>query len=465
MTALRTEPMPWMNSSTLDVNYWFPSTYNRGPTWLVWLGISSSFIAIFIKLWTPISINRIPEALYTLPFFYILYKHFGSLIKDRVIQLFFIALFWPIVAFGILYLQDPDMALKYQKLDNLARLFLFVPIAWWLGGNARTLAWYLVTAFAGLLVACLFDPNLPTTLKALAQGKRVDFNILNAQHVALYFSIALVGLLSTASVVFGSIRSIRDAWKPILWAIGLMICGAVVLGTQTRAAWLALIVCTILWAILIAWKYRFKKPGGRFFASVLTLAFISGLVAYQFSDTVIGRVQSEQGTLAHIAKGDWDSIPYTSIGVRLNTWIEATQWIVDRPITGWGGDVRKDVIDQADQFPSWVKEHFGHFHNSYFEFTLAYGLVAPLIIVWLFLHLLWRGALKPRTTRNNDWRATFTLYSLTVFVVMNLFESYMFFWSGIYVITAILVVPYGLVLSFCTKRGPNSSNTLLNESR
>ncbi len=423
-----------------DVNRWFPSTWDRGPNWLVWLGIISSFVAIFIKLWTPISINRIPEALYTLPFFYALYKNFHWLKKDRIIQLFFAALLWPIIAFGINYLQDPETALKYQKLDNLARLFLFVPIAWWLGGNARTLGWYLATAFGGLLLACLLDPNLTGTLKALVEGKRVDFNILNAQHVALYFSIALIGLLSTTHLILGATRSIKDAWKPLLWAAGLAICVAVVLGTQTRAAWLALTACAGLWIIQIGWQYRNSKPGWEFLVAVLILAAFSGFLGYKFSDTVIERIQSEQNTLNHIVSGNWKRIPYSSIGIRINTWIEATSWIVDRPITGWGGDVRQDVINQAHQFPAWVKDQFGHFHNSYIEFSLAYGLVGLAILIGPFLSLLLY--LYRSTESLPHYARVFSLYSIVLLLIMNGFESYFFFWSGIYVITAILVVPY-----------------------
>ncbi|GGX60378.1 O-antigen ligase family protein [Saccharospirillum salsuginis] len=445
MTVTVSQAPQYSSLPMTDVNRWFPSTWDRGPNWLVWLGIASSFIAIFIKLWTPISINRIPEALYTLPFFFALYKNFHWLKKDRIIQLFFAALLWPVIAFGIHYLQDPETALEYRKMDNLARLFLFVPIAWWLGGNTRTLGWYLTTAFSGLLLACLLDPNLPATLTALAQGKRVDFNILNAQHVALYFSIAFIGLLSVTQLVISSTKSVKDTWKPLLYVAGLIICIAVVLGTQTRAAWLALMACAGIWIIQLGWRYRYKKPGGKFLISVLIFTSISGFIGYQFSDTVVKRIQTEQGTLNHIISGDWENIPYTSIGIRINTWIEATRWIADKPVTGWGGNVRKVIIDQAERFPEWVRDRFGHFHNSYLEFSLAYGLVGLLLLLGVFTQLLWRINRLDHTSP--QWIKTFSIYSIALLLVMNFFESYFFFWSGIYVITVTLVIPYAAILS------------------
>ena len=444
-----TTAMPTTNSHSMlpmtDVNRWFPSTWDRGPNWLVWLGIVSSFVAIFIKLWTPISINRIPETLYTLPFFYALYKNFYWLKKDRIIQLFFAALLWPVIAFGINYLQDPELSLKYQKLDNLARIFLFVPIAWWLGGHARTLGLYLVTAFGGLLVACLLDPNLTGTLKALAKGWRVDFNILNAQHVALYFSIALIGLLSITNRAFSTIRSWWQAWKPILWALGVMTCGAVILGAQTRAAWLALTACAGIWAIQMAWRYRYKPPGAKFMATVLILSTCSAFLGYQFSERILQRVQSEQGTLNRVLAADWDNIPYSSIGIRINTWIEATRWIGKKPITGWGGDVRRDVIEQSERFPEPIKEKFGHFHNSYLEFSLSYGLIGLAILIWPFIYLV-RHIIHSNLPVPL-WIRTFSVYSLIILSLMNFFESYYFFWSGVFTITAVLAVPYSVLLN------------------
>lgn len=444
MTAYTSHPAVHQNLSVLDANRWFPATYDRGPNWLVWLGILSSFVAIFIKLWTPISINRIPETLYTLPFFYILIKNFRWFIQDRIIQFFLAALMWPIIAFGLLYFQDPELAVRYQKLDGLARIFLFVPIAWWLGGHSRTLGWYLVTAFTGLLMACLLDPELAKTIKLLIKGERIDFNILNAQHVALYFSIALIGVLSVSHHVFSSFRSLFDLWKPAIWSLSLIVCVTVILGTQTRAAWLALSICAGLWIALLGWQFRNRKPGAKFFASVIILVLASGLMGYQLSDRVLQRIQEEEGTLNQIVEGNWDNIPYSSIGIRINTWMEATHWIAEKPFTGWGGDVRQDVIDQSDRFPERIKERFGHFHNSYIEFSLAYGLVGLIILISPFFHLSLKSIKQGEQIP--DWIRTFSLYSMAILFVMNFFESYFFFWSGIYVCTAVLVIPYSTLI-------------------
>jgi len=455
MTAVISQAPQYAKLPLTDANRWFPSTWDRGPNWLVWLGVISSFVAIFIKLWTPININRIPETLYTLPFFYALYKNFYWLKHDRIIHLFFAALLWPVVAFGIHYLQDPETALKYQKLDNLARLFLFVPIAWWLGGSTRTMGLYLGTAFSGLLLACLLDPNLAGTLKNLAAGKRIDFNILNAQHVALYFSIALIGLLSVSAHAFSTIRSWRQVWKPVLWLLAVIICGTIIVGTQTRAAWLALTVCAGLWVLQIAWRYRNKTPGAKFLTTVLILSACSAFLGYQFSDRILQRVQSEQETLNRVLTTDWDNIPYSSIGVRINTWIEAAHWISQKPIVGWGGDIRRDVFNQSERFPNWIKNRFGHFHNSLVEFSLAYGLPSLAIILWPFYYLVRYVGLSKHSIP--AWVQSFSLYAIAILLIMNLFESYFFFWSGIYAITAVLVVPYTLFLNQYSKNSPQTN--------
>lgn len=421
------------NLSVFNVERWFPSEYNRGPNWLVWLGLISSFIAVFIKVWTPISVNRIPEALYTLTFFYALFVNFHWLKHDRIIQLFGLAITLPIVFFGINYLRDSVLALEYKSFDKLAKLFFFVPIAWWLGGNLRTIGWFLSTAFAGFMVACLLDPNLSTTIERLLNGGRVDFDILNAQHVALYASISLVGLLSFAPKWIQSPLNATRMIKLSIATIAILICVLIIVGTQTRAAWLALIVCGCMWLLITVFKIIKTKNRKRLLTPVIIMLSVALTLVFGFKEPITQRINTENTTLTALMSGDWDNIPYTSIGIRVNTWLEAGHWIGQRPLVGWGGSVRGAVIESSGRLPRHIKEQFGHFHNSYIEFTLAYGLIGLSIILAMLYELLKQTKLKFDSTINDKPINTFTVYMFVLLAVMNLFESYFFFWSGVFV--------------------------------
>lgn len=450
--------------SPFNVNRWFPSSFNRGPNWLVWVGLLASFTAVFIKLWTPISINRIPEALYTLPFFYALAVNFGWLKRDRIIQLFGLAILLPIVFYGINYLRDPVLAAEYEGLDNLAKLFFFVPIAWWLGGNLRTIGWFLTIAFAGLVTASLLDPNLGSTLKALFSGQRVDFNILNAQHVGLYYSLALIGLLSYLPTLIKRPYTTAGIVRAVLTIAAIGLCILVIIGTQTRAAWLALALCALLWVLTTA--YRILKAGKakQLIAPLLILTVSTTLFGVAFKEPIANRISTENTTLTAIVERDWHNIPYSSIGVRINTWIEAMPWIAERPIIGWGGDVRKTVIDSSERLPDNIKRAFGHFHNSYIEFTLAYGLVGLMVLLTLLYTLLQQTMDRGQLSAGTQSLATntFSLYSIILLAIMNMFESYLFFWSGVYVASIVFAPRYSQELASSQSTAEPSKNQLSN---
>lgn len=435
--------------SPFDVNRWFPSDYHRGPNIVVWIGLLSTFIAVFVKLWTPTSINRIPEALYILPFFYALVVNFNWLRRDRIIQLFGLAIILPIVFFGINYLRDPVTALEYQSLDKLAKLFFFVPIAWWLGGNTRTIGWFLTIAFAGLVTASLLDPNLSSTLRALINGQRVDFNILNAQHVGLYYSLALIGLLSYLPIWIKKPYTKTNATRAVLAIAALGLCILVIIGTQTRAAWLALVLCAGIWVLSTAYRILKASKAIQLIAPLLILTVLTTLFGIAFKEPIANRVSTENTTLTAIIEGDWHNIPYTSIGIRINTWIEAIPWMGERPIIGWGGDVREAIIDSSSRLPGSIKQQFGHFHNSYIEFTLAYGLIGLIVLLALLFTLIQqtsgREQLNPGTQKIDLNK--FSLYSIILLAIMNLFESYLFFWSGVYVVSIIFAPMYSQQLA------------------
>lgn len=431
-----------------NVNRWFPSDFNRGPNWVVWLGLLASFTAVFIKLWTPTSINRIPEALYTLPFFYILIVNFRWLKNDRIIQLFGLAIVLPILFYGINYIRDPALATELEGLDKLVKLFFFVPIAWWLGGKFRTTVVFLLLAFFGLLVAMAVNSDLAQQWSLIKRGIRVDYGILNAQHVAQFFGIALIGFLTLGSCCWKLNRLKAKMGLATAVLTGALISLLVVLTTQTRAAMLALALCGAL-AYLIYSIALLRKPAHwATKATVLAIPLLAILITLPFMDSVTKRIQQEQTTLTAIAAGDWNNIPASSLGVRVNTAIVALEWISERPLIGWGGDVNGYAINNSDRLSDSIKNQFGHFHNTLIEFTLAYGVLGLLVLLALYLTLT-KQAYLLRNSSNPALQATaqFTLFTLLFFAVINQLESYLFYYSGVFANSVAFAPLYSLILA------------------
>ena len=430
-----------------DINRWFPSDYYRGPNILVWLALIACFCTVFIKIWTPTAINRWPEAITTLLFLYPLITQWSFFKKQPMLIFWALAIAAPFVFFGINYLIDAENAVKYADFEKLPRIYLFIPIAWWLGGSSRTIALFLVTALVGFFVACLRDPNLATTATSIFNGSRVDFGILNAQHVALFFSLGLIGCLSYLPSALKVQKLPHKIGYTTFLISGVAVCTIGIIATQTRAAFLALTIAFVVALVLVIIRFIHTKESKlniKALWSILIIVLMVGSITVAFRDNLINRAASESSTLTAIVAGDWQNIPYTSIGVRVNTWLQALEWIAEKPLIGYGGKIRTDIIKQSTKHPDWVKKEFGHFHNSYIEITLASGLLGLLLS---FTPIL--CSLKKAVGLDSPVHY-FAFFALVVFLVMNMFESYLFFWMGPYILTLLIAPLFSIGLSAAT---------------
>jgi O-antigen ligase len=133
--------------------------------------------------------------------------------------------------------------------------------------------------------------------------------------------------------------------------------------------------------------------------------------------------------------------------VRVNTALAAFDWIVERPLIGWGGDVNGPVIETSDRLSDSIKNNFGHFHNTAIEFTLAYGLLG---LALLLTHYITMAKNAYGMTQNNAATAPvglFTLYSLVFMAIINQFESFLFFYSGVFANSVAFAPIYSLILA------------------
>jgi O-antigen ligase len=454
-----------MNQHSLamtDINRWFPSTYHRGPNWIVWIALMACFCTVFIKIWTPTSVNRWPEAVTTLLFIYPLVTNWTFFKKQPLMIFWALAIAAPFVFFGINYVIDAESAVKYAEFEKLPRIYLFIPIAWWLGGNNRTIALFLGTALIGFFFACLQDPSFNQTFARIFQGGRVDFGILNAQHVALFFSLGLIGCMSHLPDAIKSKTMVHRICSIAFLTIAGPLCAIGIVATQTRAAFLGLLTAYFVYLIISMYRLvRIKKSrqNTKAMMSILAGIIITASVGYLIKDNLAKRVFSEKSTINAITAGDWENIPYSSIGLRVNTWLQALEWIAEKPLIGYGGKVRANVIQQSTKHPDWVKKQFGHFHNSFIEIMLSSGLLGLFLFLTPVIFSLKKAAGLSRPSHY------FTFFGLIIFLVMNIFESYLFFWMGPFILTLLISSIFSSLLSeadiiVALDNGKSPSNTL-----
>ena len=146
----------------------------------------------------------------------------------------------------------------------------------------------------------------------------------------------------------------------------------------------------------------------------------------------------QEPIIAKVLEGQFEELPRTGAGVRIQTWYAAMQWIAERPIVGWGAKGRSLAIDETEWLSDWVKDHFGHLHNFFLEILIAYGLLGLAVIgalaAWVgrATWLAWRGGVLPGDM------ALFSVGFFIYWLIVNQFESYNSFWTGVYVQNLVL---------------------------
>ncbi|WP_116368062.1 O-antigen ligase family protein [Parahaliea mediterranea] len=311
----------------------------------------------------------------------------------------------------------PSLAERSPRLHRLAAWFFLIPVALCSAGRWQRVALCWGCALLALLL-------LPWTLgqgwQELARGlggERVDFGLLNAQHTALLFGAALLGVWLVPMP--------GPARVP---AMAACLCG--VLLSQTRGVWLALL-CGAIAATLVRHRQGHRP---RLVVALLALAL---LAASPLGSGVYERLHSETpGSLQE------------NVRVRLNTWRASVGWIAQRPLFGWGGGGRAAVVQAASGLSDGERERFRHLHNSYLDTLVNWGALGLLLYAallgWLSRHFwrCWRRGILPAPV------FTFWCAFLPYWLVANGFESFVFYQSGSYLFALVA----GGCLALCDRQ-------------
>ena len=429
----------------------FPCPFERGGSLLVIVGIFSTLLYVYTRIGFKNELRDLPQNMMVLTFFISAWGQRHKLKSDLVFKLLILAMLIPWLLFGINALIDYETAIKYRSTNDLLKLFLFLPLAWWIGGSQAGAIRMLIIAFLGLITAIALDPNLMQSLSMLWAGGRVDFDIHNAQHGSLFFGLVI--LFCTCSLSQRVQNEPAVNWvNALLFLAGLVgLIGLV--GTQTRAAFLGLFVTGF--AALVQGVRQgnlFGKNHLSMAKAVLVLVLVTGLLAWSAKEVLHDRLATEITTIhAHaLLMGNLEELPFNGVGIRVHSWAEALKWIAERPVTGWGQKARTDIIRLAERFPDEIRTQFGHLHNGYLEILVGFGAVG-----FVFICVLWGVLLKRiKLAASNDLYA-FALYSSIFFLVLNMFESFLIKSSGEFAISLFMAGGYCQYLARSLDSGPS----------
>ena len=404
------------------------------PIWLILLGLLS--IAVYALTRTGFSdVAGVASTIATLTGFWGLYKY-GKVVNSHILFRFiWIAILIQLISWGLSQLTNPEWAEDIPKLDKLTRWFVFIPLAWWVAQykNAVWLIWG--SAALGILLSpWITGEGIPEIIRGL-NGERVFFGLRQEQHTSLFFGIILIGLMCFTKRIISINR-----WLTIPLILTILYCLLIIYINSSRQAWLALLLTAFFMASYFTIKCFNRATGKQKLITIsIFLAGTLGLGSLILSnDTIVNRVMQEKEALTAIATLDFDDVPYSSFGIRLHSWIAATDFIKEKPIFGWGSNGRTLVMKHTEWLPDWIQKDFGHLHNTYIEMLVNFGIVglAFYLFIWIYMtKSLFREIRKGAIEKDIGY---FFMGFVFFWSIMNCVEAYQNFWTGVFYFTVFM---------------------------
>ncbi len=293
------------------------------------------------------------------------------LIRERQ-KFSFPSFYWPLLVFAGLstvsaFLStNPKVSLKDSR-DLL--LFLIVPIVYMAFSSTKALSKANLALLASAFVSCLY--SFISLLVKSAPSQRISgFMGQVMTHAGL---LLLFGCMALSLFLFARSR-IR-----FLWGLGFLFSLFALILTQTRSAWLGLIIATSFILILY-------KPKTIILVPVLVVLFL--LVSPKSLTWRVLTFKSFKGY----------RIEYIKAGIKI---------IKDYPLFGTGANTVETVFQDPKYELSAEAKKNVHLHNNIIQIAAERGI--PTLIAWLTF-MTWAFLSLFRLLKNKDP----TLYPLTV---------------------------------------------------
>lgn len=367
-----------------------------------------------------------------------LYAERNKIVQDRVFILLILSIFIPIFSWINALIHAPQLASETPKIGAIVNFYFFFFIAYWLKGSATHCKWFLSAFVFGVFLTLLFhSPNFLQEISLGLKGHRIDFHYINANHgAALLGGVVLIGFVYSLDY-YQKLKVERTGLKPFIASLAIFIIGSVLLVfTQSRQAWFAVFIAILLICIVtLLMRKTLSIKHVTLFAfavSIVTVVILFHIpIAYQ-------RLTSELYIIPSVLSGDINNVPFSSMGIRLHLWYESIIWLQENPLFGIGDNARSLVISMSTRLPENIKAQFSHLHNGYLEVLVNYGILG-LLNFFLLFSLLTKSTFTKSTT---VYITAFSVGFISYFLIINCFESFLSFKSGMYVFNCMTAVIY-----------------------
>ena len=373
-----------------------------------------------------------------------------TLMRDPMVKLLGLVLIAQILSWANALYTHPEFARDIPTLDRLAKLFSFVFIAYWLKGSTRAVLTLFGSFVLGIFIALFFAPNFHQDLLRAIAGLRADFDIKNAQFTAMFAGVGM--MICGLNYYWTAQNQCKKSYKYLILTLNTLALAGLtwlLIASQARQSWLAFAFALLALPLFIS-RHNPRCRGKVLVGFYLAIALLGAL--FSTSSVVEQRIDTENSVMKIILSGDWEHIPMTSIGIRVNSWIEASHWIGEHPILGNSAAAIKQVIRQSDKFTPDLKLEYGHLHNFHIETLVSYGIVGLLLIYAMYYWLI-RSMFIAQQQRPE--LMSFTVFAMTFMVfwlVINFFETFSSRTFGVYTHNIIFGCLYTFYLASSLKK-------------
>jgi O-antigen ligase len=269
--------------------------------------------------------------------------------------------------------------------------------------------------------------------------QRLDFGYKNAQHTAVYASFSFFVLFFLRKSLVSRFSGYAGYAINALMFLGMFYVAWIVVAAQSRASWLGMVAAAAVYVAYLVITMFMKAASndkgadkGWFskkylYSSLVAVALLSVILySLPVEKIITKRLSVEQDVIADVVEGNTENVRLSSVGIRITLWGMASDWIRERPLTGWGPQTRKMLIYQEEQ-PDWMKQRMRHLHNSYLDLLVDYGFVGFLLFAGLFTYIWYRAWQAWKARLVPDDVLLFAAIWCVYWLIVNTFESYVIY--------------------------------------
>lgn len=329
-------------------------------------------------------------------------------------------------------IQVPNVATASPRVGGILNKLAFIPMAFILSKSQKHIYTFFAVAILALLVSPWLAEDSFNNFKMAINGVRVGLGGHIITIGIIYSIVFLACLIFFKRLVVES----HQIWRWVLWLIIFFAAVFGIVASQTRAIYLGFFIIYflfflfVLYLSFVSWsKYRLLAFYF-FMVSFFVVLLIYFINLNGFFDLAINKAGSEQSVVWLLLSGEINQIPRNSAGLRIHFWVDSYNWIIERPLTGWGEKANNHLHAAAGNF--FGERNFITVHNDIIDILLSYGFIGLifylLLVFWVYKRVF--CSWKSKTIMNDEF---FFFNIFLVFFIWNgFFMSLLHFKETIY---------------------------------